>query len=118
MPVSTVGESPAPSTRNLTDLRPTPKRNRRAEADRHRMTATPLHRRIVDKMRAAGLEPEAWQVESVAASLIANGEQPTDADLMRELMRAPWTRKPGRRHWRLGEGGGWATTSSGGGRDA
>lgn len=70
----------APSTRNLTDLRPQPKRNRRAEADRHRMTATPLHRRIVTMMRAADLEPEAWQVESLAASLIANGDQPTDAD--------------------------------------
>ena len=110
---SHAGQRPAPSPRNLTDLRPKPKRNRRAEADRHRMTATPLHRRIVTMMRAADLEPEAWQVESLAASLIANGDQPADVDLIRELMRAPWSRKPGRRHWRVGEGGGWAVRSDG-----
>lgn len=90
---------------------PKPKRNRRAEADRHRMTATPLHRRLSALLRAADLEPEAWQVESLVASLIANHEEPTDAELVAALMRAPWSRKPGRRHWRIGEGGGWAVRS-------
>ena len=105
------GQRPAPSTRNLTDLRPQSKRNRRAEADRHRLTASPLRRRLASMLKAAGIEPEPWQVESLEASLIANGEQPTDADLTRALMRAPWFPKPGRRHWRVGEGGGWAVRS-------
>ena len=62
--------------------------------------------------RAAGFELEPWQVRSLIASTVANHEEPTEADLMRMLMRAPWFPKPGRRHWRVGEGGGWAVTSS------
>lgn len=101
----------APTTHgNLTDLRPR-KRDRRAEADRHRMTRTPLHRRVVAMMRRAGFEPEAWQVESLAATFIANREEPTDEQLIRELMKAAWFPKPRRRQWRLGEGGGWAVRS-------
>jgi hypothetical protein len=75
------------------------------------MTRTPLHRRVVGMMRRAGLQPEAWQVESLAATLVANHEEPTDEQLLHQLMAAPWFPKPSRRHWRVGEGGGWATSS-------
>lgn len=102
MPSRPAAQVAANPDRNLTDLRPQPKRDRRA---------TPLHRRIVGLCRRAGIEPEVWQVESVAAALVANHEEPTDAELMRALMRAPWAPKPCRRHWRVGEGGGWAVRS-------
>lgn len=102
------GGSPA-TDRNLTDLRP--KRDRRAESARHRMNRTPLHSRIASMMRAGGMEPEAWQVESVAASLVANREEPTDEQLTVSLMAAPWFPKPTVRKWRVGEGGGWAVRS-------
>lgn len=61
--------------------------------------------------RAAGFELEAWQVRTLIASTVANHEEPTDEDLMRALMRAPWFPKPRRRHWRVGEGGGWGIRS-------
>ena len=77
------------------------------------MTNSPMRRRVAGVMRAAGIEPEPWQVESLAASLVANGEQVTDEDLTRALMRAPWFPKPSRRHWRVGEGGGLAVRSDG-----
>lgn len=111
MPSRPAAQVAANPDRNLTDLRPQPKRDRRAEADRHRLQRTPLHRRIVGLCRRAGIEPEVWQVESLAATLVANHEEPTDAELMRALMRAPWAPKPGLRHWRVGEGGGWAVRS-------
>lgn len=58
--------------------------------------------------RAAGFELEPWQVRSALASLRANESMPTDEQVIRALMAAPWFPKPGRRHWRVGEGGGWA----------
>jgi hypothetical protein len=99
----------AHTDRNLTDLRPK-KRDRRAEADRHRMTRSPLHRRIVGMMRRSGFTPEAWQVESLAATFTANKVTPTDEELTRGLMAAPWYPKPRVRRWRVGETG-WRTRS-------
>ncbi len=58
--------------------------------------------------RGAGLEPEPWQIRSLLASLRANRETPTDEQMVLALMRAPWFPRPTRRHWRVGEGGGWA----------
>lgn len=95
---------------NLTDLRPTRKRNRRAEADRHRMMRTPLHRRIVGMMRRAGHQPEAWQVESLAATLVANRAEPSDEQIITELMRAEWWPKPRVRRHGIG-GPGWRVSS-------
>ena len=96
--------------RNLTDLRPR-KRNRRAEADRHRMTRTPLHRRVCASIRRAGVEPQPFQVESVVATMIANHEEPTDEQILRELMRAPWFTKPRVLHHGIG-GPGWRVTTA------
>lgn len=101
---------------NLTDLRPA-QRDRRREAKRHqrkqghaRMMRTPLHRRITEMMRRAGHTPESWQVESLAATFIANRVAPTDEQIVRELMSAPWFPKPRVRRWRVGETG-WRTRS-------
>lgn len=69
-----------PTNRNLTDLRP-PKRDRRAEADRHLRTQTPLHRRATAAIRAAGFVPYGWMVRSLVATVIANGEDMTDEEL-------------------------------------
>lgn len=93
---------------NLTDLRP--KRNRRAEADRHRMARTATHARVVAAMRAAGMEPETWQVEALAASLIASRDEPSDRELIEELMRAPWFPTPRVRRFGVGDPG-WRTSS-------
>lgn len=104
----------SPSTASLADSSATPaKRNRRrSDADKanDRMTRTPLHKRIIGMLLRAGHTPEAWQVESLAATFVANRVTPTDRELVAELMRAPWFPKPRRRHYRVGEHG-WRTTS-------
>lgn len=100
---------PATVDRNLTDLRPR-KRDRRAEADRHRMMRTPLHRRVVASIRRAGHEPVAYQVESIVATMVANHEEPTDEQILLALMAAPWFPKPRVRRHGVG-GPGWRTAS-------
>lgn len=90
-----------------------------AETPRNRITGTgpkaetkrETSARIIKAMRAAGMEPQGWQVRSLVSTLLANREAPSDAEVIEALMRAPWYRKPGRRHWRVGEGGGWAVRS-------
>ena len=74
-------------------------------------TKRALSARVIRAMKSAGLEPQGWQVRSLVATLVANREEPTDEQLLHQLMAAPWFPKPGRRHWRVGEGGGWATVS-------
>ena len=75
----------------------------RTKAETKRLTAS----RVVAAMTAAGLPAPGWQVRSLVATLVANHEQPDHDDVMRALMAAPWFPKPTRRHWRVGEGGGW-----------
>lgn len=67
--------------------------------------------KVIRAMNAAGLPPCGWQVRSLTATLIANREAPTNEDVVRALMAAPWYPKPRRRQWRVGEGGGWAVRS-------
>lgn len=78
-------------------------------------TKAEIRRELADRFNAAerraGVTLLGWQVRSLIRTTIANNDEPTDEDLMRALMRAPWSRKPGRRHWRVGEGGGWAVKS-------
>lgn len=102
------GDSSTPD-RNLTDLRPT-KRDRRAEANRHRTTRTPAHRRVHAAMVAAGITPEPWQVESLVTALLARRNAATDDALVEELMRAPWFPRARRRPWKIGELG-WRTST-------
>lgn len=74
-----------------------------------------IRRELADRFNAAarrsGVTLMGWQVRTLIATTLANHEAPTDADLMRALMAAPWFPKPHRRHWRVGEGGGWAVRS-------
>lgn len=51
--------------------------------------------------------------ERIAATVADIDGELSDEALMRALMRAPWFPKPHRRHWRVGEGGGWATRGGG-----
>lgn len=78
-------------------------------------TKAEIRRELADRFNAAarrvGVSLLGWQVRTLIATTIANQEEPTDADLMRALMAAPWFPKPRRRHWRVGEGGGWAVRS-------
>ncbi len=113
------GEAPATSNSSLTDLSAPrrPRRNRtrsdRAKA-RDRMTRTPVHRRFKRLMESAGMVPEAWQVESLVATTIANRDESEEDRNRREheeLMRAPWFPKTRRQHWKVGQGGGWAVRS-------
>lgn len=80
-------------------------RNTKAETNRV-LTGT-----IKRLARRAGFEPQPWQVRSLLATLAANGELPSDEQVTRSLMAAPWFPKPRRRHWRVGEGGGLRTRS-------
>ena len=89
----------APTTTEITGTR-----NTKAETNRV-LTGT-----IKRLARAAGHEPEPWQIRSLIASLAANRELPTEDDVVRSLMAAPWFPKPRRRHWRVGETG-WRTSS-------
>lgn len=74
-----------------------------------------IRRELADRFNAAARRSEVtllgWQVRSLINSTLAAHEEPTDEELMTVLMRAPWFRKPSRRHWRVGEGGGWAVRS-------
>lgn len=74
-------------------------------------TKRELSARIIKAMKAANLAPQGWQVRTLVASLMANHEDPTDEEVVVALMRAHWFPKPSRRHWRVGEGGGWAVRS-------
>lgn len=78
-------------------------------------TKAEIRRELADRFNAAarrtGVTLVGWQVRTLIASTIADHAEPTDEDLMLVLMRAPWFPKPSRRHWRVGEGGGWAVRS-------
>lgn len=61
--------------------------------------------------RASGLHDlEPWQIRQLVRAL-RDQPAPSDEQVHAALMRAPWFPKRRRRHWRVGEGGGWATTS-------
>lgn len=79
-------------------------RNTKAETNRV-LTGT-----IKRLARAAGHEPQPWQVRSLIATLAANRELPTEDEIARSLMAAPWFPKPRIRRWRVGETG-WRTHS-------
>lgn len=74
-----------------------------------------IRRELADRFNAAARRSDVtllgWQVRSLIATTLAACEEPTDEDLILALMRAPWFKKPSRRHWRVGEGGGWAVRS-------
>lgn len=74
-----------------------------------------IRRELADRFNAAarrgGVGLAGWQVRTLIATTLANHDEPTDEDLMHALMAAPWFPKPRRRHWRVGEGGGWAVRS-------
>lgn len=91
------GHAPAPT--GITGTR-----NHKAETNRV-LTGT-----IKRLARAAGHEPQPWQVRSLIATLAANRELPTEREVLESLMAAPWFPKPRRRHWRVGETG-WRTHS-------
>lgn len=75
-------------------------------------TKAEIRRELADRFNAAarrtGVTLVGWQVRSLITTTLANHDEPTDADLMRVLMRAPWIPKPSRRHFRVGEAG-WRT---------
>jgi hypothetical protein len=66
--------------------------------------------RVIRAMRGAGLTPHGWQVRSLVATLVANREEPTDEQIVAELMRAEWFPKPRVRRHGVGDLG-WRTTS-------
>ena len=74
-----------------------------------------IRRELADRFNAAarrsGVTLVGWQVRTLIATALANHEAPTDEDLVRALMAAPWFPRTRRRHWRVGEGGGWAVKS-------
>lgn len=78
-------------------------------------TKAAIRRELADRFNAAarrsGVTLMGWQVRTLITSSLANHEEPSDEDLMRTLMAAPWFPKPRRRHWQVGEGGGWAVRS-------
>ena len=76
----------------------------RTKAETKRQTAG----RVINAMRAAGMTPQGWQVRTVTASLISNGDEPSDEALIRALMSAPWFPRPRIRKWQIGETG-WRT---------
>jgi hypothetical protein len=79
-------------------------RNHKAETNRV-LTGT-----IKRLCRAAAIDPQPWQVRSLSATLAASHELPTEGDVMRSLMAAPWFPKPRIRRFRVGETG-WRTRS-------
>lgn len=81
----------------------------RTNAEIRRATAT----RFQAAARVMGLDPlTGWQLRSLMATQKADGDEPTDEDIIRKLMAAPWFPKRPIRKWRVGEGGGLALTSS------
>lgn len=68
-----------------------------------------IRRELADRFNAAarraGVPLLGWQVRSLINSTLANNEAPTDEDLVRALMAAPWFPKPRRRRYQLGEAG-------------
>lgn len=78
-------------------------------------TKAEIRRELADRFNAAarrsGVTLMGWQVRTLIASALANDDEPTDEQLMRTLMAAPWFPKPTVRKWRVGEGGGWAVRS-------
>lgn len=82
------------------------KRPTRGQAATKRAVAA----KVIRAMRSAGLKPQGWQVRSLTATLLANREQPTDEQVLRALMAAPWFPKPRVRQHQLG-GVGWRVTS-------
>jgi hypothetical protein len=91
-----LNRSPSPDTKDET---------KRGASSRNRELAA----RLIRLMKRNDLVAEGWQIRGLLKAL--NVDEPTDDDLMRALMAAPWYPKRRRRHWRVGEGGGWATRS-------
>ena len=68
--------------------------------------------RILDHGRRRGVKLAGWQVRNVLRTLEESGaiRQPTDEQVLRALMAAPWFPKPRVRQHQLG-GVGWRVTS-------
>lgn len=85
---------------------------------KHGITGTPtnaetkraLSARVIRALNAAHLEPAGWRVRSLMVALTATGETPTDDDVTRSLMAAPWYPKPPIRRFGVGDVG-WRTTT-------
>lgn len=73
-----------------------------------------IRRELADRINAAGrragVKLLGYQVRSLMATLTANDEAPTDEQIVRSLMSAPWFPKPRVRRFRVGETG-WRTSS-------
>lgn len=78
---------------------------KRGAASRNRAISA----RLIRLMKSSGLEPQAWQIRQLLKSL-HDVDEPSDDDLFRALMAAPWFPKRRRRQWRVGEAG-WRTSS-------
>lgn len=79
-----------------------------------RNTKAETNRALVGRIKragtAAGVELEPWQIRSLKATLIAQRQEPTDEQVLRALMAAPWFPKPRVRRHGIG-GPGWRVTS-------
>lgn len=68
-----------------------------------------IRRELADRINAAarraGLQLHGAQVRLLMKTLIAADEVPTEEEIYRGLMAAPWSRKTKVQNWRLGEAG-------------
>lgn len=73
-----------------------------------------IRRELADRFNAAarrsGVQLLGWQVRSLIATSLANHDEPSDEDLTRMLMAAPWFPKPRVRRHGVGDPG-WRTRS-------
>lgn len=71
-----------------------------------------IRRELADRFNAAarrtGVTLLGWQVRSLITTTLANHAEPSEEDLVRALMSAPWFPKPHRRRYQIGESG-WRT---------
>lgn len=79
-----------------------------------RNTKAETNRALVGRIKragaTAGIELEPYQVRSLMHTLRANREEPTDEQVLRTLMAAPWFPKPRVRRHGVG-GPGWRVTT-------
>lgn len=69
-----------------------------------------LHGRAEALLRGLAIPRDGWAIRTAVASIMANHIEPTDEQMVEQLMRAHTFPKPRRRHWRIGEAG-WRTRS-------
>lgn len=95
------------TTNGITGTRPNAETKRPA----HRgSTKKVVASRVIRAMKAAGMQPQGWQVRSLTTTLLAAHEEPTEEQVMRTLMAAPWCPKPRIRRHGIG-GPGWRVTT-------